>query len=206
MYQLVDLSGPVAIGAPGPLPLELQGATGDGLLDLSWMPPEYGYEGKGLWPVEIALPVLTGTEVATGEIVSKTLDADRKVVVAAQGKRLMTEDEIEALRNARLDALAARRWQAEEGGMSSPPMATDRVTQAKLTGAYVKATQDPAFTVNWKVGRGAFVTLDAATIIALGDAVTTHVQTCFDREAALTAQILAAADPTSIDINTGWPS
>lgn len=111
----------------------------------------------------------------------------------------------------KLAALAARRWQAETGGIVVGGLAvkTDAETSAKLTAAYVQAEKNAAFTVRWKVETGVFVTLDAATIIALGDAVTVHVQACFNREDELTTAILAAADAAAleaIDIESGWPA
>ncbi len=117
-------------------------------------------------------------------------------------------------RAAKLSALANRRWQAETGGIvvGGVSVKTDRESQGVLTGAYVKAADDPSFAIaNWKVAPGTFVTLDAASIIAIGDAVTAHVQECFDREADLDAAIMAVADGDvaaldAIDIETGWPT
>lgn len=109
----------------------------------------------------------------------------------------------------KLDTLAARRWQAETSGITLAGMLikTDEDTQRKITGAYVQADKNPAFSVRWKLDAGVFVTLDAATIVMIGDAVTAHIQTCFDREADLTADILAAEDAAAldaIDIEAGW--
>lgn len=130
----------------------------------------------------------------------------------------LTDEEIAALipsvadrKTQMLAALAARRFVAEEAGTNrlGSPMATDRITQVKLTGAYVKASADNAYSVRWKVAPGLFVTLDAANIIAIGDAVAGYVQDCFDREDELTTAILAASTHgglDAIDINTGWPS
>lgn len=117
----------------------------------------------------------------------------------------------EALSAAKLAALAERRWQAETGGtiVAGMPIKTDAESTGKITAAYVQATANPAFTVRWKVDTGVFVTLDAATIIAIGDAVTAHAQACFDNEDVLTAAILAAEDAPAldaIDIDAGWPS
>lgn len=130
----------------------------------------------------------------------------------------LTPEEIAArtptLAQARTDKLAAlseRRWQAETGGtlVNGVPVKTDSSSTAKITAAYVQAKEDPNFTVNWKVDTAMFVTLDAATIMAIGDAVTAHVQACFDNEMALTASIMLAADVAAldaIDIASGWPS
>lgn len=117
---------------------------------------------------------------------------------------------LEDLRAAKLAELADRRWQAETGGttVAGTPIKTDAESTGKITAAYVRASANPAFTVRWKVDTGVFVTLDAATIIAIGDAVTAHVQACFDMEDTLTTAILAAEDAAAlgdIDIEAGWP-
>jgi hypothetical protein len=51
--------------------------------------------------------------------------------------------------------------------------------------------------------------LDHATLIAVAQAVRALVQSCFDREATLSAAISAAADAAAlaaIDIEIGWPA
>lgn len=105
-------------------------------------------------------------------------------------------------------ALAAKRYAVEAGGITvgQTPVKTDRETQAILTGARTLAKEDPAYSVNWKTP-GGFVTMDAATIIAVADAVAAHVQACFDNEMNITAQIDAAADVAAvraIDLEAGW--
>lgn len=110
-----------------------------------------------------------------------------------------------------LIALADRRWRAEIGGtMVGPtPIDTSRDSQTKITAAYLEASQDEEFTIsNWKVAPGLFAALDAATIIAIGNAVTAHVQACFDNEAEISSLILLAEDDDdldAIDIESGWP-
>lgn len=118
---------------------------------------------------------------------------------------------------ARLDELAALRWQKEEAGTTAggAPIPTDRITQAKLTAVYVRASSDPDYEVHWKSGPGEFVTLDATQIIAIGDAVTAHVQACFDREMELSAELVSASNAgnadakraaiAAVDISAGWP-
>lgn len=120
---------------------------------------------------------------------------------------------LDQLRDDMLDRLAGRRWIAETGGVivGGAPIKTDRESQAVLTGAFVQASSNPAFTVRWKVGRAMFVTLDAATILSIGNAVTSHVQACFNREDELTDEILAAHAAEdrealeAIDLDAGWP-
>lgn len=117
---------------------------------------------------------------------------------------------------AKLANLAAIRFQRETGGIvlahpSFPegvPIKTDRETQSIVLGAYVKASSDPEFSINYKISDGIFMPVDAEMITLVGDAVFAHVQACFDNEATLTAAILAAADLAAldeIDINEGWP-
>lgn len=60
-------------------------------------------------------------------------------------------------------------------------IATDRESQALLAGAVLKAQDDPNYVVNWKAKNGWFQ-IDAATLIAIADAVRAHVQACFDKE------------------------
>lgn len=117
---------------------------------------------------------------------------------------------LDQLQAQRLAALADERWRREVGGtvVNSVPILTDRESRSILTGAYVQAMSNPTFSIRWKVAPGIFTTLDASTIIAIGDAVSAHVQACFDREDTLSGQILAAIDAdalTAIDIAAGWP-
>jgi hypothetical protein len=110
----------------------------------------------------------------------------------------------------RLQELAARRYEAEEGGttLGGNPLATDRITQSKLTAAYVKAVADDGFQITaWKSGPGVFSTLTAATIIAAANAIEAHVQACFDNEKTISTEIADAADLAelaAVDIEGGW--
>ncbi|MRX32804.1 DUF4376 domain-containing protein [Aminobacter sp. MDW-2] len=110
----------------------------------------------------------------------------------------------------KLASLAAKRWEVENGGMVVGGMAvfTDDRSKLLINGAYRKAEKDPAVIINFKSAAG-WVTLDAATAIALGDALFDHIQASFDRESVLTAAIVAAATKPAldaIDINGGWPA
>ncbi len=144
----------------------------------------------------------TVVDMATGEITQVPLTPEE---IAARTPTL------EGTRNDKLAALAARRWEAQTGGttLNGLPVKTDETTTEKITAAYFKASQDPSYVVrNWKMETGFFTALDAATVIAIGDAIEEHVQACFDREADLTTAIMLAADVAAlnaIDIETGWP-
>lgn len=103
---------------------------------------------------------------------------------------------------------ADRRYLAMVAGIEigTTRIATDDTAQSRLTGAALTASLDPAYELTWKGMDGAFVTLSAAEIMAVAAAVRAHVQACFDREAALVAEISTSLDPLSVDIDTGWPS
>jgi len=70
-------------------------------------------------------------------------------------------------------------------------IATDDLSQQRITGAALAATVDNTTTVKWKLPDDTFVTLDATQIIGIAQAVRAHVQACFDREAELLAALEA---------------
>lgn len=117
---------------------------------------------------------------------------------------------LEYARAQKLQALEAQRFAVETGGMmiGEVTIRTDRETAAIIMAAYVSAKDDPDFVVaNWKVATGVFVALDAATIIAIALALRAHVQAAFDREAELSAAIMAATTHEDLDailITAGW--
>ncbi|TIM41743.1 MAG: DUF4376 domain-containing protein [Mesorhizobium sp.] len=119
-------------------------------------------------------------------------------------------DSLATLRTKALARLAARRWQAETGGIvvDGVSISTDRESTAMLTAAFVVASGDPEYSIRWKVQNGVFVTVTAPQIIALASAVRAHVQACFNREDELTVAILAANANAlgALDIESGWPS
>lgn len=109
----------------------------------------------------------------------------------------------------RLAALADLRWQ------KSQAFTYDGVlTQADPAIAVVNATLSmrerrvvpPETPQTWKLSQADCRQWNETQIEAFGFAIADHIQACFDREAVLTALILAAPDPSSVHINTGWPS
>jgi hypothetical protein len=110
----------------------------------------------------------------------------------------LTPDEDETpltlAKRAKLAEIAAERWKAETGGITLQGMTIDtsRESQALITGAALQATIDSAYTCQWKTS-GGFVTLDAAAVLTVATAVREHVQACFNKEAELTAAVIAAA-------------
>ena len=102
------------------------------------------------------------------------------------------------------DRIKARRDVAITGGLHLEGMAiaTDDVSQQRLTAAALAALLDPDLVLQWKLPDGRFIPLQAAQVIAIAQAVRAHVQACFDHEAQLLAA-LAAGGPADAEI--GWP-
>lgn len=98
---------------------------------------------------------------------------------------------------------AARRYLVETDGVSfnGASIATDRQSQAMISGAFNLSQVNPAISIKFKTA-GGFVTLNAAAISALAVFVAAHVQSCFSKEADI-ADLIAAGtmtQPREIDI------
>ena len=108
---------------------------------------------------------------------------------------------LEQLRERKRAEIAAARYEAEVAGIevNGVSIATNRDSQALLTGAAVSAMLDDAYTVQWKQPDGTFVTLTANQIIELGKTVRAHVETCFNREKELYAEIAAAQTAEEVE-------
>lgn len=190
-----------------PIPHFLVGLAAASLADLSWTDPALGVSDCAWWPEDDQSPALGEFERYGDETL--TVDAERRVVVVVREVVPWTAEEIaehEAAQRAEMaQQIADRRWQAEVAGITVNGMAvaTDRDSQALITGAALAAMRDPAYVCRWKTATG-FVELNAEQLTAVADTVRAHVQACFDREAALLAE-LDAGTLTPELIETGWP-
>lgn len=106
------------------------------------------------------------------------------------------------------DQLAVKRYDVEVSGITvgGVRVNTDRETQSILTGARILAKEDAGYSVNWKTSSG-WAALNAATIIAVADAVAAHVQGAFDTEKAHSDAIDAlttAAEVVAYNIEANW--
>jgi len=137
-------------------------------------------------------PVMSWVDVPAGQGVAPGWSWDGATFVAPDSTPAVP----------RVDAVAARRYQAEVGGVvwNGWPVATDRDSQSKVNAAYVMAKDGhwPAG-AGWKFADGVYRPLTADQVQALALAVAGHVQACFAREAALVSDATA-------DINSGWPA
>ena len=101
---------------------------------------------------------------------------------------------------------ASKRYERETAGItiSGMPVATDRNSQAMISGAWAIAQSDPDFTTKWKGTDGTFVELDATTITAVARAVGAHVAACFSKEADVAAGIAANTITTYAQIDAAF--
>jgi hypothetical protein len=191
-----------------PLPSFLRGLAPESLADLSWTDPQLGVSDAAWWPEEDQSAPLGEFERYGDETL--TVDAERRVVIVTRAVVPLSDEEIEAAtaeRRAEMaQQIADRRWQAEVAGITVNGMAvaTDRDSQALITGAALAAMRDPAYVCRWKTATG-FVELNAEQLTAVADTVRAHVQACFDREAALLVE-LDGGTLTAEMIETGWPA
>lgn len=106
---------------------------------------------------------------------------------------------------AKREAIAARRYQAEVAGIELNGLQINTEDRSKLliNGAALEATIDPAYVMQWKTPSG-FVSLTGEQVIAIARAVRAHVQACFDREAELLAELDAGTLADEV-LEHFWP-
>jgi hypothetical protein len=107
-----------------------------------------------------------------------------------------------------MDTIANVRYVAETSGVTlgADTVNTDRESQATITSAWAVAKQNSGTIIDWKASSG-WVRVDAATMIAIGDAVFAHVQSCFSKERQLAEQAAlcaTVADLRLIDYEGVW--
>ena len=175
------------------LPFRVSLADGTTRTSLSELTPAQLAE-IGVYPVVGTAPEY---DASTQRLVGPSLALDGDHVTAVWTVEDLSAEEIATIlagaKSAKKQEIAAARYAAEIAGVTvgGVVVKTDRESQALITGAALKATQDGTYSCTWKAESG-FVTLNAATVLAVADAVRTHVQTCFDAEAAKCAMIDAA--------------
>jgi len=106
-------------------------------------------------------------------------------------------------RKAELTELArTMRQQVEQGGFEFMGMTlpSDRDSQLMINGAVAAAKDDPTFATIWQVTPTTFVPLDAATIIAMGQAMRDHINAAFTAQANTVAAVQAAASLDELEL------
>lgn len=100
---------------------------------------------------------------------------------------------------------AARRFDLETGGvtLNGASIATDRDSQAMITGAYSFSQANPSSLINFKAETG-WIQIDNATIVAIANAVGTHVQACFTLESQVDQEIASGTITTVAEIDAAF--
>ena len=191
-----------------PLPVFLHGLLPESLVDLSWTDPQLGVQNAAWWPEENTEGELGANKKWGAEVL--TLDVERKVVKVSRKQVAMTAAE-KAARDEALAAdwmaqIAARRFQAETGGVivEGIQINTDRDSQSLLTGAAFAASIDPDYRIKWKAETG-FVDLTGEQVMGIASQVRAFVQACFNREAELLGAV-ADGSITAEMLEEGWPA
>lgn len=127
------------------------------------------------------------------------------------------EAAIVQLRQSVKDRIAEKRYDTEISGFlfGDVVIKTDRESQATIGSAYARADRalrigETGIYVHWK-GSDGWTVLVPEQLIAIGDAVFSHVQECFRMEKVHSDAVdaIPSSDYQSIldyDIHTGWPS
>lgn len=121
-----------------------------------------------------------------------------------------TPKDLDTVKKLILADLANKRYQVEVGGLelNGSVIATDRDTQAKISGAVTAVAAGLPAPITWK-GPGGFVTLDGPTLTAIALAIATHVQAAFANEAFHAGKIEGKTKLETLlayDYSTGWPA
>ncbi len=101
--------------------------------------------------------------------------------------------------------VAAKRFKVETGGIlfNGATIATDRESQAMISGAYNFVAANPEASISYKTDDG-FVQLNAAQVQAVANAVGQHVQACFAKEAVVATQIAGGGITTIAEIDAAF--
>lgn len=99
-----------------------------------------------------------------------------------------------------------KRWRLETGGIvvGGVSIATDDRSKQMIIGARIAADADPDWTTQWIAADGSVHPIDAATIIAISDAVQAHVNACFVTYAGVKADIDSGVITTTADIDAAF--
>ena len=97
---------------------------------------------------------------------------------------------------------AAARYAKETAGITvgTAQIATDRESQALITGMWAAAQIDPNISVAFKSSSG-FVTINATQVAKIASAVAGYVQACFTAEGQVAAGIVAGTIKTTADVD-----
>lgn len=101
---------------------------------------------------------------------------------------------------------AYKRYAKEIGGItiSNIPVATDDRSKQMILGARLAAETDSNWSTSWVAADGSIAPVNAATIIAISDAVQAHVNNCFTTYAVVKADIDSGEITTTAEIDAAF--
>ena len=101
---------------------------------------------------------------------------------------------------------ADARWRKEVSGITvaGAPITTDDRSKQMIIGARLAASVNPAWSTMWVGADGNIYPVDAATIIAISDAVQDHVNDCFTIFASVKADIDNGSITTTAQIDSAF--
>lgn len=99
-----------------------------------------------------------------------------------------------------------KRLQKELGGttINTVFVPTDVQTQARILNAYVNATANSAYTINWVKTDGTTVTLTATQVINSAKQVGAFIEQCRNTEITLDSQINAGTTTTTAQVDSAF--
>lgn len=116
---------------------------------------------------------------------------------------------LDQIKQIKKNELAGHRYNIASAGVTlfGKVFPSDETSKINYIGAFIQASANPDYTVNWK-SRDGFINLNAAQVVQLVTAVSAHIQAAFDRESELSTIIDAETGPetlVALDIKIGWP-
>jgi len=169
-----------------------------GINRISDTEPQFVAEGATVIEVsdEQAQLVIAGQE-AYPKIHYRWVEGDLMLLKDAIERERILNTPIEDLKDEKKAEIASARYDTEFAGFTEPNtgmfVRTNNRTRSLMALALIEAKADPSYTVeNWKTAEGAFITLDATTVIALHNAMHVFIAGCFAKEKALSETVDAA--------------
>lgn len=156
--------------------------------------------------------ILTYFEVPDCVGVSDSGDGTYRIDLADGSTRQATTEEVLGAKRAavieQINAERNRREQTAFPYMGSPidsdPVSVQRITVAQATAQMALAAGVP-YSVDWACADNSILTLDAMGVLGMMQALGSYGLSLHMYSRSLKAEVLASADPESIDILTGWP-
>ncbi len=187
-----------APGVPGPahagVPLERLRFDGAAIVDLHDL-------AEGTFWIDAA-----GRKRLASGAGRQSLPCAGATAIERSGETWVAVGAAEAARRELVAYAERKKWAKKVGGIvvGGLPVRTDDATRTEIGLARSDAALDPAWSTEWKLGNGTYVTLDGATINAIAAAVSAHVRACFATGADVAAEIAAGTITSTAEIDAAF--